>query len=78
MSALTFNPIKSKTVWGLLVVVIGYLLQPDVLAILPEQIAEFLRVIGGLLAALGLRDAATQRTVPAPATAKSEAEDAAA
>ena len=46
-----------KTITGAVTVFLGYILQPEVLAILPEKVAAFVMAIGGLLTAFGLRAA---------------------
>lgn len=60
-----FNVFKSKTVWGALIAVIGYLLQPDVLAVLPGTVASIVTAIGALLSAIGLR-LAVEKSGPLP------------
>ena len=54
---MAFNVLKSKTVWGAVIAVIGYLLQPEVLAVLPDVAASIVSAIGALLAAIGMRQA---------------------
>ena len=63
MFGLTFNPIKSWSIWGVLTVVVGYMLQPDVLAILPDKVSSVVMALGAILAALGFRNAATMPSV---------------
>lgn len=70
---LAFNPAISKTIWGTLTAAFGYLSQPDVLAILPEKWAKVITVIGGILLAIGLRDAQAKNGV---ASTKAAAEQA--
>lgn len=52
---LSFNPLKSKTFWGTAAVVAGWMSSLPVL-----DIKHAVMGLGGLLAALGLRDAATK------------------
>jgi len=54
---LNFSLLGSKTIWGTVIAIVGYLLQPSVLAVLPEKVAGIVTAIGGLLAAIGLRSA---------------------
>lgn len=49
--------LKSKTVWGVLIAVLGFLSQPEVLALLPEKIAAIVIAIGTVLGAFGIRAA---------------------
>lgn len=46
-----------KTITGAVLTVLGYLLQPDVLAVLPEKVAAVITAIGAVLAAVGIRHA---------------------
>lgn len=48
---------KSKTVWGAVLAVIGYLSDPNVLAVLPPKVAAILTAIGIVLGAVGARAA---------------------
>lgn len=66
MQRLTFNVLTSKTVWGALLAALGYLAEPQVLAVLPGHVAKIVIAIGGVLAAIGLRDAATKPDEVAP------------
>jgi hypothetical protein len=54
---LHFSPATSKTIWGAIIGLVGWLAQPDVLALLPEKTAAIITAVGGLLAAIGLRSA---------------------
>jgi hypothetical protein len=54
---LNFSMLTSKTIWGTVIALVGYLLQPNVLAVLPEKVAGIITAIGGLLAAVGIRAA---------------------
>lgn len=47
----------SKTIWGTLLAVLGYLAQPEVLAVLPEKVAAIVTAIGVVLGAIGVRHA---------------------
>ena len=49
--------LKSKTVWGVIIAVVGFLSQPEVLALLPEKAAAVIIAIGTVLGAFGLRAA---------------------
>lgn len=49
--------LKSKTLWGTLLAVFGYLSQTDVLAVLPVKVAAVVTSIGAVLAAVGIRAA---------------------
>lgn len=49
--------IASKTVIGAFVAAIGYLSQPEVLAMLPKKYADIVLAVGGVLTAIGLRHA---------------------
>lgn len=62
-SKLTFNPAKSMSIWGSLLAVMGWLLQPEVLAVLPSGVAAVAQALGMMLAAFGLRNAATKPSV---------------
>lgn len=57
MNNLKFDLLRSKTMWGTLLAAIAYLSSPEVLAILPPKWAAVVTTIGGLLAAIGVRDA---------------------
>lgn len=46
-----------KTISGTVLAVLGYLLQPEVLAVLPSQVAGIVSAIGVVLAAVGIRHA---------------------
>jgi hypothetical protein len=48
---------KSKTIWGALLAIFAYLAQPDVLAVLPERVAQIVGAIGMVLGAFGIRAA---------------------
>lgn len=48
---------KSKTVWGVIVAVLGYLAQPQVLALLPEKVAAIVTGLGIILGGFGIRAA---------------------
>jgi len=48
---------KSKTVWGALIAVFGYLADPSVLAVLPPKVAAVVTGLGIILSAFGARDA---------------------
>lgn len=52
-----FDLLKSKSVWGIVTLLVGFLAQPAVLAILPERASAILAAVGGLVAAIGYRDA---------------------
>ena len=54
---LSFNMLKSKTIWGVLLAILGWLLDPNVMAILPEAVAMVAQAVGLFLAAIGVRDA---------------------
>lgn len=56
--------LKSKTFWGVAMVILGALLDPTILNVIPANWAHVLQVLGAALAALGLRSAvATGPTV---------------
>lgn len=44
-----------KTISGALLTVVGYLSQPDVLAVMPEKLAAIVTSVGILLSVFGLR-----------------------
>lgn len=50
----------SKSFIGVVVMVLGYLLQPSVLAVLPGKVSAIVAAIGALLAAFGFRQAITK------------------
>lgn len=54
---LAFSLMKSKSVWGVFVAVVAWLLSPEVLALMPETIAHVLQGVGAFLAAIGFRNA---------------------
>ena len=70
---LAFNPGLSKTIWGALVAAFGYLSKPDVLAMLPEKWASVVTVIGGIILAIGARDAIAKNGAAATAAQAREA-----
>lgn len=49
--------LKSKTILGVIVTVIGFLTQPDVLALLPYKWGVVITSIGAIITAWGLRSA---------------------
>jgi hypothetical protein len=49
--------LASRTIWGTVLAVIGWLTSPEVLAVLPEKIAAVLMGVGAILGAIGLRAA---------------------
>jgi hypothetical protein len=49
--------LKSKTVWGVIIAVLGFLSQPQVLALLPEKVGAIIIAIGTVLGAFGIRAA---------------------
>jgi hypothetical protein len=51
------NLFKSKTVWGVLIAVFGYLADPGVLAVLPPKVAAIITGLGIILGAVGAREA---------------------
>lgn len=51
------NPFTSKTVLGAVLWAVGFLLQPEVLAALPEKWSALLQALGGVLTAFGIRSA---------------------
>lgn len=57
MLNLNFSILKSKTVWGTIVAVFGYLCQADVIAVLPEKWAIVVTSIGALIGVVGARNA---------------------
>lgn len=61
---LSFNPFTSKTVWGAAMVSGGYLVSPEVFTVAPELVSEIVKVIGFMLATIGIRDAATKPAAP--------------
>jgi hypothetical protein len=61
-----FNVLRSKTIWGALTAAIGFLLSPEVFAILPEKVAAVVGAIGAVLAAFGLRSAVARSGPEAP------------
>lgn len=52
-----FDFLKSKTVWGAIVAVIGFITQPAILGVLPEKVSGIILAIGALVTAIGARDA---------------------
>jgi hypothetical protein len=46
-----------KTILGAIVWAVGYLLQPGVLAALPEKVAAIVQAVGAVLAVFGFRSA---------------------
>ena len=58
-----FSWFTSKTIWGALLTVFGYLTQPGVLSVLPEKIAAVVTSIGVVLAAIGVRTAIAKSAV---------------
>lgn len=46
-----------KTVLGIVVALMGYLAQPEIVALLPSQWAKVITAIGAALAAFGIRSA---------------------
>lgn len=72
--------LKSKTFWGVAMVILSALLDPTVLNVLPANIAHWLLILGAALTAVGLRSAiATGPTVSGnpttPAVAASKGKD---
>ena len=53
----SFEILKSKSIWGVVVLIVGFLAQPTILAILPAKASAILAAVGGLVAAIGYRDA---------------------
>ena len=51
------NNMGWKTLTGCLLVVIGTLSEPEILAVLPEKVAQVVVAIGAVLAVFGLRHA---------------------
>lgn len=51
------NVIKTRTVLGAVLAVIGYLAQPEVLAVLPAKVAAIVTAIGIILGTIGARAA---------------------
>lgn len=49
--------LKSKTIWGAVLAILGWLFSPDTLGVMPETVAAIMQAIGSLLAAIGLRGA---------------------
>ncbi len=58
------NLLKTRTVLGAVLAVIGYLAQPEVLAVLPAKVASVVTAIGLVLSAIGVR-AAIEKSGPA-------------
>lgn len=58
--------VKSKTLWGTLLAVLGFLSQPSVLAVLPEKVAAVITAVGVVLGVFGLR-VAVAKSGPPPA-----------
>jgi hypothetical protein len=52
-----------KTITGGLLAVLGYLSQPEVLAVLPEKWASVVIAVGMLLGVFGIRHAIAKRPV---------------
>lgn len=46
-----------KSITGAVVAAVGYLAQPDVLAVLPHKVASVITAAGGVLAVFGVRHA---------------------
>ncbi len=56
--------LKTRSVLGVILAVIGYLAQPEVLAVLPAKVASIVTAIGLVVSAIGLR-AAIEKSGPA-------------
>ena len=54
---LNFDALTSKTIWGTIIALVGFLTQPNVLAVLPQKVAAIIGAVGVILAAVGARDA---------------------
>lgn len=52
-----FEILKSKSIWGIFGMVVAFLAQPGVLAILPEKVSAIIAAVSALWAAIGYRDA---------------------
>jgi predicted membrane-bound spermidine synthase len=48
---------KSTSVWGGVIAVVGYVLQPQVLAVLPEKVSGIVMALGAILSIFGFRNA---------------------
>jgi hypothetical protein len=57
------NPLVSKTVWGAILWVIGFLTQPGVLSALPEKVAAVIQAVGIVLGAIGVRHAIAKAAI---------------
>jgi hypothetical protein len=51
-----------KAITGAIVAALGYVLRPEVLAILPEKASAIITAIGAVLTVLGLRHAIAKNT----------------
>lgn len=51
------NFFASKTIWGTVILVLGWMSNPEVLNVLPPKVAAIVSGIGALLASIGLRHA---------------------
>lgn len=49
-----------KSILGAVVTAVGYLSQPDVLALLPHTAASIVSAVGGVLSVIGLRAAVSK------------------
>lgn len=52
-----FSGLTSKTIWGAIIAVLGYILKPEVLAVLPEKAAAVVTGLGIILGVFGIRSA---------------------
>lgn len=74
MGKLSFNLLKSRSILGLVLAVLAWATSPDVLALLPENIADILKGIGVILSGIGFRNAIAVNGVGSTAV-KADAEN---